>query len=117
MSDEKSLKHTLRCETCEYYELYPEFDECMKCTHPRCRDDIFARDITGVEFDRIEIVGCASHSHANTPHRIIDNILEALNSDSCPEEYIKSECPHSSEPSTICVSCKIENIRMGYKDD
>ncbi len=57
-------KHALRCETCDYYRLHPEIDECMICTHPKFKDDIFMRDITGVEFDRIEKMGCASHSKA-----------------------------------------------------
>lgn len=57
-------KHALRCETCDYYRLHPEIDECMICTHPKFKDDIFMHDITGVEFDRIEKMGCASHSKA-----------------------------------------------------
>jgi hypothetical protein len=60
------IKHFQRCETCNYYELQPEFNECMHCNHPDFKNNIFMHEITGIEFDRIETMGCASHSSVET---------------------------------------------------
>jgi len=67
-------KHALRCETCGYYEWNPKVEECMLCNHPKFKDDIFMHEIDGVEFDRIEKMGCASHSKS----RRILNTLAAI---------------------------------------
>jgi hypothetical protein len=59
-------KHALRCETCYYYKLRPTVDECMVCNHPKFKGDVFMHEICGIEFDRIEKMGCASHSSVVT---------------------------------------------------
>ena len=70
--------HPQRCETCQYYELRPEIDECMKCNHPSFKDDMNMHDILGVEFDRIEMMGCASHSSAPTEQSIRQDATEKV---------------------------------------
>lgn len=62
--------HRRRCETCNYYELRPNFDDCMKCNHPDFKDDPLMHEIHGFEFDRIERMGCASHSSSLTSDEI-----------------------------------------------
>ena len=59
--------HEKRCETCGYYKLLPEFEECMQCNHPSYKHDINMHEITGIEFDRIEKMGCASHIVDSNP--------------------------------------------------
>lgn len=76
----RNQPHPLRCETCAYFKLYePERSEFADCLHPDFENDPFIREIQGYEYDRIEVMGCASHSDAGkAEQRIAEDLLELI---------------------------------------
>ncbi len=75
----RNQPHKYRCETCTYFKLYePERTEFADCLHPDFKNDPFMREIHGYEYDRIEVMGCASHSDAGKAEQRIADVIKEL---------------------------------------